>query len=81
MSNREPITPATMHLNEAEPEGFCNEPRSLFFEVTRLQEQMTTLYKAVSLLVELQHEANKKLDAVLSIHPISGDGETPAQVV
>jgi hypothetical protein len=75
MSNIENLTPENMHLNETEPEGFCNEPRSLFFEVTKMQEQMTTLYKAVSLLVELNHEANKKLDVLLGANPITSEGE------
>jgi len=69
-----------MQLNETEPEGFCTKPRSLLFEVTKMQEQMTALYKAVSLLVELNHDANIKLDALLGNHPIT-DGETSAQVV
>jgi len=73
------LTPHTMKLNEAEPPGFCNEPRSLFFEVTRLQKQMAALYEAVGQLVELQREANTKLDR-LSAHHIT-DGETPAQVM
>jgi FtsZ-binding cell division protein ZapB len=76
----EDITPQTMQLNEVEPEGFCNEPRSLFFEVTKLQKQIAALYEAIGQLVELQREANTKLDGLLGKHPIS-DGETPAQVV
>jgi hypothetical protein len=75
----ESITPDTMKLNEAEPEGFCNEPRSLFFEVTKLQKQMAALYEAVGQLVELQREANTKLDGMLGKHPIEDD--SPSQVV
>lgn len=38
--------------------------RSLLAEMTTLREEMVTIRKAFLLLVELQKEANKKLDAL-----------------
>ena len=68
MSNRENLTPDTMKLNETEPEGFCDTPRSLFFEVTRLRE-------AVARLCDLQQELAKKVEAALTKNPISNGDE------
>lgn len=48
--------------------------RSLFAELTDLREQMTTLKAAMLQLVELQQEANTKLDAALNIRDV-GDGK------
>ena len=59
MSNRESLTPDTMKLNEVAPEGFCNEPRSLFYEVTRLKD-------AVLRLCDLQQELAAKVEAALT---------------
>lgn len=67
MSNRESITPETMQLNEAEPVGFCDTPRSLFQEVTRLRD-------AVVRLCDLQQELAAKVEAALTKNPI-GKGE------
>jgi hypothetical protein len=60
-----------MKLNEVAPDGFCSEPRSLFFEVTKLRE-------AVLRLCDLQRELAVKVEAALPKNPIT-DGETPAQ--
>jgi hypothetical protein len=67
MSNRESITPGTMHLNEVEPKGFCDSPRSLFLEVTQLRE-------AVVRLCELQKELAAKVEAALTKKPITSEG-------
>ena len=53
------LTPDNMQLNETEPEGFCDTPRSLFLEVTRLRE-------AVSRLCDLQKELAVKVEAALT---------------
>ncbi|MHB8218325.1 MAG: hypothetical protein ACYDDS_19805 [Candidatus Sulfotelmatobacter sp.] len=76
MFNSEVLTPETMKLNDVEPEGFTSEPRSLFFEVTKLRE-------AVLRLCDLQQELAQKVETALNPHPIAGDGESnhPAQVV
>jgi hypothetical protein len=58
MSNRESITPDTMKLNELEPDGFCNEPRSLFHEVTKLRE-------AVLRLCDLMGELDRKVTSTI----------------
>jgi hypothetical protein len=55
--------------------------RSLLAEMTELREEMTNIRAALLRLVELQQEANQKLDAALSVHPITGEAATPAQVV
>lgn len=45
--------------------------RSLFAEMTELREQMTNLRAAMLQLVDLQREANIKLEAALSGSPIN----------
>ena len=70
--NGEFITPQTMKLNDVEPEGFTHEPRSLFYEVTKLRE-------AVLLLCDLQRELDRKVEAALTAHPVS-NGESNHQV-
>lgn len=73
MSNRESITSDTMKLNEIEPEGFCNEPRSLFFEVTRLRE-------AVLRLCDLMGELDRKVTSVIENKPpITDDAKEQIQ--
>jgi len=69
MSNSE-LTPDTMKLNEVKPQGFCSEPRSLFFEVTKLRE-------AVVRLCELQQELSAKVEAALAKNPITSEEEQP----
>ncbi len=71
----EHLTPENIQLNEVEPEGFCNEPRSLFHEVTKLRE-------AVLRLCDLQKELAQKVEAALTKNPITRGEEPPAgQVV
>jgi hypothetical protein len=65
----ETITPATMQLNEVEPEGFCNEPRSLFHEVTKMRE-------ALLRLCDLQRELALKVEVALTRNPINGEEVT-----
>lgn len=65
----EHITPETMKLNEVQPTGFTTEPRILSHEVFKMREQVSALCDAVLQLVELQREANKKVEAAL--HPIN----------
>jgi hypothetical protein len=72
MFNNDPLTPATMKLNEVEPEGFCNEPRSLFYEMTKLRE-------AVLRLCDLQQELAVKVEAALTNNPIISDGKEHIQ--
>ncbi len=48
-----------MKLNEIEPEGFCNEPRSLFNEVTRLKD-------AVLRLCDLMEELDRKVTTAIN---------------
>jgi hypothetical protein len=48
--------------------------RSLFAEITHLREDMEAIRKAFLLLVELQKEANTKLNAALSVNTIHGGG-------
>jgi hypothetical protein len=67
--SRESITPETMKLNEVEPDGFTSEPRILSREVANMRGEMTNLRAAMLQLVELQSEANKKLEAVLKDQP------------
>jgi hypothetical protein len=52
------LTANTMKLNETEPEGFCDTPRSLFHEVTRLSE-------AVLRLCDLMGELDRKVTSVI----------------
>lgn len=66
MYTNDDITPENMKINETEPEGFCSEPRVLSHEVWIVREQVSTLLTVVRQLVDLQSEANKKLEAVLS---------------
>lgn len=63
------ITPESMHLNEEEPDGFTAEPRLISHEVFKMREQVTALCNAVLQLVDLQREANLKLDDVLKGQP------------
>ena len=65
----EHITAETMKLNEVQPDGFVAEPRILSHEVFKMREQVSALCDAVLQLVELQREANKRLEAAL--HPPS----------
>lgn len=67
--NREQITPESMKLNEVEPDGFTSEPRILSKEIARVREQVQLLYEAVGRLVDLQSEANQKLDTALASSP------------
>jgi hypothetical protein len=67
----EHITPETMKLNEVQPNGFVTEPRILSHEVAKMREQVAALCDAVLQLVELQREANKKIEAAL--HPIRAE--------
>ena len=67
----EHITPETMQLNEVQPSGFTAEPRILSHEVFKMREQVSALCDAVLQLVELQREANKKVEAAL--HPIKAE--------
>ena len=64
MSN-ETITPESMKLNDVEPDGFTAEPRVISHEVFKMREQVTALCNAVLQLVDLQREANQKLDEAL----------------
>ena len=59
MVNRESITPETMKLNEVAPEGFCDTPRSLFFEVTRMRE-------ALLRLCDLMGDLDRKVTSVIN---------------
>jgi hypothetical protein len=61
----EELTAGNMKLNEVEPIGFTTAPRVLSHEVAKMREQVTALFDVVSRLVELQREANQKLDAAL----------------
>jgi hypothetical protein len=54
----EELTAETMHLNEVEPEGFTSEPRSLFFEVTKMRE-------ALLRLCDLMGELDRKVTSVI----------------
>ena len=54
----EDITPENIKLNEVEPPGFCNEPRSLFYEVTRMRE-------ALLRLCDLMGELDRKVTSVI----------------
>ncbi|MHB8218167.1 MAG: hypothetical protein ACYDDS_19000 [Candidatus Sulfotelmatobacter sp.] len=66
--SRESLTPETMKLNDVEPEGFTSEPRSLFFEVTKLRE-------AVLRLCDLMGELDRKVTSVIEHEPpIEGYG-------
>jgi hypothetical protein len=51
-------------------EGEYTPGRSLLAEMTELREQMTNLRAAMLRLVELQQEANQRLEAVLKDRPI-----------
>jgi hypothetical protein len=52
-------------------------------EMTALREEMEALRKAMGLLVDLQREANQRLEAALNTHPITKDAASvvPSQVV
>ncbi len=65
----EHITPETMKLNEVQPNGFVAEPRdSLSRSFSKCANRLSALCDIVLQLVELQREANKKVEAAL--HPI-----------
>jgi hypothetical protein len=64
---RENITPESIKLNETEPRGFTTAPRVLSHEVAQMREQVTALCDAVLQLVEVQREANQKLEAALQV--------------
>ncbi|HEY6766533.1 MAG TPA: hypothetical protein VI386_17375 [Candidatus Sulfotelmatobacter sp.] len=70
------ITPESIKLNEVEPEGFVAEPRILSQEVASIRQQVTALCEAVKRLVDLQSEANRKLEAALNGNPITGELQT-----
>jgi len=56
--------------------------RSLLAEMTTLRKEMESLRKALGLMVDLQRDMHTKLDAVLSINPITdGKESTPVKVV
>ncbi len=74
MSNRESITPKTMKLNEVEQPGFCSEPRSLFYEVTRMRE-------ALLRLCDLMGELDRKVSSVLKHKPPIEDCGNDAHTV
>jgi hypothetical protein len=58
-----------MKLNEIEPEGFCNEPRSLFHEVSKMRE-------ALLRLCDLMGELDRKVTSVIENEaPITSEGE------
>ena len=94
MSNRENLTPETMQLNEVAPEGFCNEPRSLFYEVTKLRQ---AVMKMCDVMQQLDHKIETQSDLlgdlgkivgnVIAVLPLKTDkhitdgGETPDKVV
>ena len=56
------LTPSNMQLNEVEPPGFCNEPRSLSREVWQLNHQVAALCDAIARLCDLQKELTAKLN-------------------
>ena len=62
---REELTADTMKLNTKAPSGFTQAPRVLSHEVAMMREEMAALKQAMGLLVDLQREANTKLDAAL----------------
>ena len=52
----------------SEHDGFVAEPRILSHEVAQMKEQVSSLCDAVLQLVDLQREANKRLEAALQNH-------------
>lgn len=54
----------TLDPVEVAPTGFCREPRSLFFEVTKMRE-------ALLRLCDLMGELDRKVEAALSPLPIT----------
>jgi hypothetical protein len=54
--------------------------RSLLAEMTTLRREMEDIRKGIGMLCDLQKELALKVEAALTMSPIT-DGETPAQVV
>ena len=60
------LTPDTMQLNDVPPTGFTAPGKSLIGEIEKLHHQVAILCDAIAGLCDLQREAARKLDALLS---------------
>ena len=57
------LTANNMHLNEAEPQGFCSEPFILSNEVKALRREVAAMREAMRQLVDLMGELHHKQES------------------
>ena len=60
--NNQQLTPATIKINETEPEAFCNEPFILSREVKALRRDVNEMHETLLELVELLQKEPTPID-------------------